>query len=60
MDQMEYWNCFASTGKVKDYLQYRNALENSSDTQIEGSRKYERNSYTDRDDTHGISHERVR
>ena len=35
-----YWNTFALTGRVADYLNYRNAW----DTQTDGTEKMDRNS----------------
>lgn len=62
MEQMDYWNRFVTTGRVTDYLQYRNAqgTKNLCGRYEEGKGDNERNSYAYRDDSDGISHERIR
>lgn len=52
MDQEKYWQRFASSGKVEDYLAYRDVSRQDIFTQRtdRGSGEHERNHNSDRDD----------
>ena len=57
MSDDEHWNIFAMTGKIEDYLEYRNNACNVTDRSDRNDR---RDCYTDRNDTNCITDERVR
>lgn len=55
------WKQFMSTGRVEDYLSYRNSQAEAKQQSDEGSRDFgRRNDSGDRDGAYGISHQRVR
>lgn len=62
MEQEGYWERFANSGKIEDYLAYRNhSTEISSSGKTDrDSGGYERNRDSDRDDHSVIFGERVR
>lgn len=61
MEQEGYWERFTSSGKIEDYLAYRNHSEGSSSGKTDrDSGEYERNRDSDRDDPSVIFGERVR
>ena len=57
----ELWTRFVSTGSVEDYLKYRTEIRNSfDDSEIaDKERKDGRDGYIYRDDTDGITDERI-
>ena len=62
MEQEGYWERFTSSGKIEDYLAYRN---HSTEISVSGetdrdSGEYERKRESDRNDTSVIFGERVR
>ncbi len=62
MDQEKYWECFTNSGRVEDYLKYRNCSNGASDmAKTDGdSGNYERNCDSNRDDCSVVSCERIR
>ncbi len=66
MEMMEHdedlWTRFVSTGSVEDYLKYRTEIRNSFDDSEIADKEREdgRDSYIYRDDTDGITDERIR
>ena len=57
----DLWTRFVSTGSVEDYLKYRTEIRNSfDDSEIaDKERKDGRDRYIYRDDTDGITDERI-
>ena len=59
MEQEERWNQFASSGRVTDYLRYKESVRESGKTTAEqmakGSRGYEQDSNSDGNDTYRIT-----
>lgn len=62
MEQEKYWERFTSSGKIEDYLAYRNNSTGISSTgkTDRDSGEYERNGNSDRNDCSVVSGERVR
>ena len=60
MEEKQYWNQFIRTGKIADYLRYRENVVSNCNMPVEkGKSEHEGNDNTYRDDSGGISHERV-